>query len=223
MRRTGREISQRPADGAFADAKPQRSLREAVFLNHGDERGQQPMIRCFLNGTRCCRFMSCITNGNAAMIAAITMATRREFIQMSIAASALPFARVARAGTNGGEEPRSETSDRAWSLYRFVVDDRFPESAAAGRAAARQGVTVHVMNGGDITRFWFHDLSLRWQREPVAIAGLTAHGPLFVLERFAWDHGMRVVVRDELPGSAQRSRDGEPLFSWVIARVPPQV
>jgi hypothetical protein len=60
------------------------------------------------------------------------------------------------------------------------------------------------MNGGDITPFWFQELSVRWKQEPVAIAGVTGHGPLFVLERFAWDHGMRVIVRAE----HRRSSDG---------------
>ena len=30
---------------------------------------------------------------------------------------------------------------------------------------------------------------------PLPIAGLTTHGPLFCLERFAWDHGLRVSFR----------------------------
>jgi hypothetical protein len=89
-------------------------------------------------------------------------------------------------------------------VYRFVVDDRFPASVAAGRAAAQHGAAVHVMSGGDITPFWFDDLSLRWKQEPAVIAGVTGHGPLFVLERFAWDNRMRVVVRAE----HRRSSDG---------------
>lgn len=151
------------------------------------------------------------------------MATRREFIQMSIAASALSIAGVPRAVAKGGDEARAGTPTARPPLYTFIADDRFPESVAAGRTAAEQGIAVHVMRGGDITAFWFHDLSLRWKQEPVAIGGVTAHGPLFVLERLAWDHRMRVIVRDELPGSAQQSADGEPLFSWVIAPLPPQV
>jgi hypothetical protein len=52
-----------------------------------------------------------------------------------------------------------------------------------------------VRTTGDITDFWFTDLSRRWKQSPVAIAGLTAYGPLFCLERFGWDHGLRVVFR----------------------------
>ena len=123
------------------------------------------------------------------------MATRREFIQMSIAASALPFARVTGADANGSSKTSLGVSTPVWTVYRFVVDGRFPASVAAGRAAAQQGAAVHVMNGGDITPFWFHDLSLRWKEESAVIAGVTGHGPLFVLERLAWDHRMRAIVR----------------------------
>ena len=66
---------------------------------------------------------------------------------------------------------------------------------------------------GDITDLWFHDLDPQWKKQPVAIAGLTAHGPLFCLERLAWDHGMRVVSRVE---QGSRDQDCEPLIAWVI-------
>lgn len=140
------------------------------------------------------------------------MTTRREFIQMSVAASALPFTGVTSAGASATERETSGASPAAWPVYRFVVDDRFPESVAAGRAAAERGTAVQVMDGGDITPFWFDELSLRWKQERVAIAGMTGHGPLFVLERFAWDHRMRVVVR-----ATEKSDEPEPLFSWLIA------
>ena len=55
---------------------------------------------------------------------------------------------------------------------------------------------VHAM-AGDVTPFWYDDLYHRWRQEPVAIAGLTAHGALFCLERLAWEQRMRVVYRGE--------------------------
>jgi hypothetical protein len=55
---------------------------------------------------------------------------------------------------------------------------------------------VHSIRG-DITDLWFHDLDARWKQSPAAIAGLTAQGALFCLERLAWDHGMRVVFRGD--------------------------
>jgi hypothetical protein len=51
--------------------------------------------------------------------------------------------------------------------------------------------------GGDMTRFWYDDLYHRWQQGQAAIAGLTAHGALFCLERLAWDQRMRVIFRAE--------------------------
>jgi hypothetical protein len=79
-------------------------------------------------------------------------------------------------------------------LYKVIFDQRFPASRDFADEAQTLGLPVHGIEG-DITDVWFHDLSLRWKQEPVAIAGLTAHGPLFCLERLAWDHRMRVVFR----------------------------
>jgi hypothetical protein len=120
------------------------------------------------------------------------MTNRREFLQIGIAASTLPLAaRAARAAgvTAAGREG-------AVPLYKAVYDLRFDESVAFGRHAESLGVAAHAIEG-DMTRFWFDDLHHRWRRGPAAIAGLTAHGPLFCLERLAWDQGMRVVFRAE--------------------------
>jgi hypothetical protein len=98
-------------------------------------------------------------------------------------------------------------------LYKVIVDERFSTSVEFGEEWRARGASVHTIRG-DITDLWFHDLDLQWKKRPVPIAGLTAHGPLFCLERLAWDHGMRVVSRVE-----QRSHDadGQPLISWVIS------
>ncbi len=98
-------------------------------------------------------------------------------------------------------------------FYKVIVDERFPASVAFGEEWKARGAAVHAMRG-DITDLWFHDLDRQWKKQPLAIAGLTAHGPLFCLERLAWDHGMRVVSRVEQPS---RDGDGEPLISWAIA------
>src|SRR4029453_1418322 len=79
---------------------------------------------------------------------------------------------------------------------RVVCDERFAPSVAFGLEAKRLGAEV-VRTHGDITDFWFEDLSRRWKEQPVGISGLTTHGPIFCLERFAWDHGLRVVFRGE--------------------------
>jgi hypothetical protein len=131
------------------------------------------------------------------------MASRREFLQAGLAASLLPVVGSA-----------SEASNAPLPYYKVIVDERFPASVAFGVEWKARGAAVHAIRG-DITDLWFHDLDHRWKQQgPVAIAGLTAHGPLFCLERLAWDHGMRVVSR--VPQAAHDG-DGEPLISWVIA------
>ena len=131
------------------------------------------------------------------------MPSRREFLRVGLAASVAPLAMPTTV-------VRPETSWRAdtvmedmYSIYRVVSDVRFAAGTAFAREADRLGTSV-VSIRGDITDFWFHDLSIRWRTEPLAVAGLTAHGPLFCLERLAWDHGMRVVFR----GSHRTVGDG---------------
>jgi len=128
------------------------------------------------------------------------MATRREFLQASFAASLLPAVVSAKADNPGD------------SFYKVIFDERFPASVAYGEEWKARGAAVHAIRG-DITDLWFHDLDRQWKKQPLAIAGLTAHGPLFCLERLAWDHGMRVLARIEQPS---RDLDGEPLIAWTI-------
>ncbi len=118
------------------------------------------------------------------------MASRREFLQIGVAALALPIsARGVSPAIAGlaGEPARVP-------LYKVVFDERFPASRKFADEAKSLGVSIHGMKG-DITALWFHDLYARWKQGPAAIAGLTAHGPIFCLERLAWDQRMRVVFR----------------------------
>jgi hypothetical protein len=126
------------------------------------------------------------------------MTNRREFLQIGIAASALPLASQAAraAGLDLGAAPVAPIE-----LYRVVYDLRFPESVAFARRAAELGAPTQAIEG-DMTRFWYDDLYHRWKQAPVAIAGLTAHGPMFCFERLAWDQQMRVVFRAEHRPSA---------------------
>jgi hypothetical protein len=124
------------------------------------------------------------------------MTSRREFLKVGLAASALLPVVGARASFAGVEAPAA-----AVSLYKVLYDTRFAASLAFARRAAARGVAVHAM-AGDMTPFWYDDLYHRWRREPVAIAGLTAHGALFCLERLAWEQRMRVVYRGEHAAAA---------------------
>src|SRR5688572_1196035 len=117
------------------------------------------------------------------------MTSRRQFLKAGLAASALQVA--ARADIAAPERTVPTVS-----IYKVLYDTRFPASVAFARRAATRGLAVHAM-AGDMTRFWYDDLYHRWRRGPAAIAGLTAHGAVFCLERLAWDQRMRVVYRGE--------------------------
>jgi hypothetical protein len=118
------------------------------------------------------------------------MTSRREFIRVGLAASTLPLTASAAWSCSASE------AEPAVPLYKVLYDTRFPASLAFAHRVTERGVPVHAMDG-DMTRFWYDDLYHRWQRGPAAIAGLTAYGALFCLERLAWDQRMRVVFRAE--------------------------
>jgi hypothetical protein len=149
------------------------------------------------------------------------MASRREFLQIGVAALALPIS--ARTGVKRSAGAIAGESAPA-PLYKVIYDERHASSRAFAREVGRLGAPIYAIKG-DITELWFHDLDARWTKEPVAIAGLTEHGPLFCLERLSWDHGMRVVYRadhtyrpdgymeHELSGSERMLREAVDLSS----------
>lgn len=142
------------------------------------------------------------------------MTNRREFLQIGLAAAALPIAQ----GLLYAEPVAAEVTGVPQSvpLYKAIFDSRYAEGRMFGDQAQRRGVSVLGFQG-DVTNFWFNDLDLRWRNGREAIAGFTAHAALFVLERLAWDRGLKVVFRAEhhsLPGSIEhRLTCREPLTS----------
>lgn len=115
-------------------------------------------------------------------------------MQAGVVAAALPLAvgplfepRAARAAT-GTLDVR---------LYKAIFDERYAEGRAFGAAVTRNGVAAHAIADGDITSFWFDELDLLWRETPVAIAGLTQFGPMFMLERFGRERGLQVALRVE--------------------------
>jgi hypothetical protein len=138
------------------------------------------------------------------------MATRRDFLQLALTAPFLPAARHLSAGNSATDD--FLTRAYAGPLYTVLCDERFGESVAFAEDMAKRGTPVTRFRG-DITEFWYRDLAQRWKVDPVTIAGVTTHGPLFCLERWGWDHGLRVAHRQGLPVAGEH----ETLIRWVIA------
>jgi hypothetical protein len=122
--------------------------------------------------------------------------TRRQFVGVGTAV-------LAAAAT----QPASSISRIAVTPYRAIYDERFEAGRRFASDALNRGWVTRAIRG-DVTQVWFHELSVRWKRGPAAIAGLTTPQSLFVLERLAWDVGMRVTVRET---------DATPLVRWLIA------
>jgi hypothetical protein len=144
------------------------------------------------------------------------MTSRREFIRVSLTASvggalaatpigALPaqpeYAGPAQAKYAGRTQPEGAALARL-PLYAALFDRRFSDSRLFSWAVQQRGIAIRPISG-DVTDVWYSELHPRWKQAAVPIAGVTTYGPLFCLERLAWDHGMRVVYR----GSHQRGSD----------------
>jgi hypothetical protein len=138
------------------------------------------------------------------------MTTRRDFLQIALTAPLLPSS--LRLPPPDGRVDSLLAHARPGSLYTVLCDERFAESVAFAEEMSRRGTPVTRFRG-DISDFWYRDLSQRWKVAPVAIAGVTTHGPLFCLERWGWDHGLRLSHRQDLPVEGEH----ETLTMWVIA------
>jgi hypothetical protein len=117
------------------------------------------------------------------------MPNRREFLQGGIALSLLPL--LPRRGF-------STVAPRAFDVVIF--DQRFRKARDFGLQAREAGLDCAAIEG-DITHLYFHDLSLRWNRGPTTIAGLSTKASLFCLEMLARDRGMRLAYCADLVDS----------------------
>src|SRR5687767_3909141 len=109
------------------------------------------------------------------------MTNRREFLQAGVVATALP---LAVGGMLRSTDAAAHIHMPRIPIYKAIFDERYSEGRAFGEQVARNGAAAHAIADGDITNFWFDELDLLWRETPVAIAGLTQFGPMFVLERF---------------------------------------
>jgi hypothetical protein len=81
-------------------------------------------------------------------------------------------------------------------LDAVIFDSRHAEARDFGARASFLGAPLRAIEG-DITALWQNELLSRWKKTAAAIAGLTERPALFLLERLAWDHGLRVVFEAE--------------------------
>lgn len=138
------------------------------------------------------------------------MIKRREFLQSAaLTASALP---LLSSPLLHGAALSEQNEISLPPIYKFIYDQRFPAGVAQAGKLRQLGLASYGITG-DITDLWYLDLYYRWREGPAAIAGMTAHGALFCLERLAWDVGMRVLSRSTHPSGAKE----EPIYSWIIA------
>lgn len=114
------------------------------------------------------------------------MTNRREFLQAATMLSAAPL--VGRVAFAEAQEPMA--------VDAVLFDSRHQEAQDFGARASRLGARVREIKG-DITDVWQQVLLQHWQSEPAAVMGLTERPALFLLERLAWDHGLRVLFEAE--------------------------
>jgi hypothetical protein len=157
------------------------------------------------------------------------MPNRREFLQAGMAASLLPLL---------SSKALSATAPRPFDMVIF--DQRYAQARDFALQTREAGLDCMAIKG-DITDLYFHDLSLRWNRGPTTIAGLSTKASLFCLEMLAGDRGMRLVyfngvldsepvpdipldIADRKPASFSIiGEDPEELAVWVIAPRGPKV
>jgi hypothetical protein len=89
----------------------------------------------------------------------------------------------------------------------IVADTRLAESRAFAGDAAWSSARIAWFDG-DVTDV-YAELDLLWRRAPHPVAGLTAPGAFFCLERLAMDRGLRVASKTALPGKP-------PLIRWSL-------
>lgn len=121
------------------------------------------------------------------------MVNRREVIASGLGVSLLAgtgAAGAAAAGLIGEGSARTLPG-----VAMFIAEERIAAARHAARAAASKGASVRLV-GEDVTAL-YEWLALQWRGTPFPVAGLTSPTTLFVLERLAWDHGLRTPYRGE--------------------------
>lgn len=118
------------------------------------------------------------------------MLTRRDFIQTGTAAGVA----AAMAPQLAAAALPVDVPHPVLTIADGVIDQRLAASQAFVDALAPTG-TRGLAFTGDISPLWRSTMSSDWRAAPRATAGLTTHGPLFILERMGWTHDLRVTFR----------------------------
>lgn len=121
-----------------------------------------------------------------------TMPNRREFLQTGAAVSAFAVNGLLAHSAHAVSAARAGIRP-----HKAIYDDRYAEGHEFAATIGATGVPTRALDSGDITRFWYEELDLKWRTEPVAIAGFTQFGPLFCVETLAAERRMRVALRVE--------------------------
>jgi hypothetical protein len=85
-------------------------------------------------------------------------------------------------------------------------------------------VPVRALDAGDVTRFWYEEFDPLTRRGPIAVAGMTQFGPMFVVERLAAERGMCLALRVEHcaePGGTLVHRVTAPHETLALASASP--
>ena len=158
------------------------------------------------------------------------MINRRRFVQHGVAGSVIALVGgipvLAGAATSGVSRESGGLladgvlgdglfGDNGFKVHVAVFDRRFAAGRRFARSSETRGIATRAI-AGDVTTLWYSELHPLWKQHPVAIAGLTTYGPLFCLERLAWDHGMRVLHRQE-HDTVTPDEPNQILHAWIIA------
>jgi hypothetical protein len=117
---------------------------------------------------------------------------RRQFLQTGVSVAALPLAFDALTSGDAFASSRAP----GVMLHKAAFDDRYREGHRFAETMAGLGVAAQALRDGDVTALYL-ELDRLWREQPAAVGGLTQFGPMFVLERLAVEHGLRMVLRVE--------------------------
>lgn len=117
------------------------------------------------------------------------MATRRSVIKGAVGAAALSALFPQAFGL--------EMTDGAPLIGKYFHDANLDFGRRFSTELARNGVASSGVVD-NWTNVWSREIDPVWRKQPVAIAGVTQHGPMFMLTQLAQRHGMRLVYQAEI-------------------------